>query len=193
MVLKNSSSPSIAIIISDMSIKNNVATSITHIYTSDKPLMKTIYYAVHVTSTEVELFTIRCGINQSLSVNNIFKIVVITDSIYEVKKIFDLSVHPYQTQLVAILLDLYKFLNCCEINSIEFWECPSHLKWHLHNKVGKETKMFNLTVKMIENGLKFFLFFHLFLFLFLFFFIFSIFRTLRLELEVISHNIDHET
>ena len=96
MVLKNSSSPSIAIIISDMSIKNNVATSITHIYTSDKPLIKTIYHAVHVTSTEVELFTIRCGINQSLSVNNISKIVVITDFIHAVKNIFDPFVHPYQ-------------------------------------------------------------------------------------------------
>ena len=96
MVLKNSSSPSIAIIISDMSIKNNVATSITHIYISDKLLMKTIYHAVHVTSTEVELFTIRCSINQSLSVNNISKIVVITDFIHAVKNIFDPSVHPYQ-------------------------------------------------------------------------------------------------
>ena len=28
-------------------------------------------------------------------------------------------------------------------NSIEFWECPSHLKWHPHNEVDKETKTFN--------------------------------------------------
>jgi len=106
--------------------------------------MKTIHHAVYVTSTEAELFAIRCSINQSLSDNNISKIVVITDSIHAVKKIFDPSVHPYQTQLIAILLDLHKFFNHCETNSIEFWECPSHLKWHLHNKVDKETKIFNL-------------------------------------------------
>jgi len=97
MVLENSSSSSIAIIVSDASIKNNVATSIAHIHAFNKPLVKTIHYAVHVTSTEAELFAIRCGINQSLSVNNIFKIVVITDSIHVVKKVFDPSIHPYQT------------------------------------------------------------------------------------------------
>jgi len=144
MVLENSSSSSVAIIVVDASIKNNVATFITHIYMLNKPLMKTIHHAIHVTSTEAELFAIRCGINQSLSVNNISKIVVITDSIHAVKKVFNPSVHPYQTQLVTILLDLCKFFNCCETNSIKFWKCPSHLKWCLHNEVDKETKMFNL-------------------------------------------------
>ena len=105
----------------------------------------TIHHAVHITSTEAELFAIRCGINQSLSVNILSKIVVITDSIHVVKKIFDPSVHSYQSQLVAILLDLHKFFNHYETNSIKFWECLSHLKWHLHNEVDKETKMFNLT------------------------------------------------
>ena len=107
MVLEYSSSPSITIIASDVSIKNNVATSIAHIHAFNKPLMKTIHHAIHVTSTEVELFAIRCGINQSLSVNNISKIVVVTDSIHVIKKIFDPSVYPYQTQLVTILLDLH--------------------------------------------------------------------------------------
>ena len=128
MVLKNSSSPSVTIIVSDVSIKNNVTISITHIHIFDKPLIKTIHHAVHVTSTEVELFAIRCGINQSLSVNNLSKIVVITDSIHTVKKIFDPSVHLYQSQLVAILSDLHKFFNHCETNFIKFWECLSCLK-----------------------------------------------------------------
>ena len=92
IVLENSSSSSIAIIVSDVSIKNNVTISITHIHTFDKPSMKMIHHAVYVISTEAELFTIRCGINQSLSVNNISKIVVITDSIHAVKKIFNLFV-----------------------------------------------------------------------------------------------------
>ena len=97
MILENSSSPSVAIIVSDASIKNNVAISIAYIHVFDKPLMKTIHHAIHITSTEAELFTIRYSINQSLSVNNISKIVVITNSIHTVKKIFDPSVYPYQS------------------------------------------------------------------------------------------------
>ena len=115
-----------------------------HIHIFDKPLTKTVYHAVHVTSTEAELFAIRCGINQFLYFNNISKIIVVTDSIHTVKKIFDLLVHPYQIQLAAILSDLCNFFNNHENNSIKFWECSSHLKWHLHNKVNKETKTFNL-------------------------------------------------
>jgi len=63
MVLENSSSPSVAIIVSDASIKNNIATSVAHIHAFDKPLMKMIHHTIHVTSTEAELFAIRYGIN----------------------------------------------------------------------------------------------------------------------------------
>jgi len=104
-----------------------------------------IHHVVHVTSTKAELFAIRCGINQTTNFNNISKIIVVTDSIHAARKIFVPSVHLYQVQLAAILSDLRNFFNHYENNSIEFWECPSHLKWHLHNKVDKETKTFNLT------------------------------------------------
>ena len=128
MILEYSSSSSVTIIVSYASIKNNVATSIAYIHVFNKLLMKMIHHAAYVTSTEVELFAIRCGINQSLSINNISKIIVITDSIHMVKKIFDPSVYPYQAQSAAILSDLRKFFNHHENNSIKFWECPSHLK-----------------------------------------------------------------
>ena len=142
MVLESSSSLSVAIIASDACIKNNVATSIAHIHTHDKPLIKTIHHAVNVTSMEVELFTIRCGINQVMCIDNISKIIVVTDSIYVVKRIFNPFVHSFQVQLAAILSDLCYFFNCYANNSIKFWECLSHLKWHLHYEVNKKTKMF---------------------------------------------------
>ena len=128
MVLESSLSSSVAIIATDVSIKNNVAISIVHIHTHDKPLIKTIHHAVNVTSTKAELFTIRCGINQSMCLDNISKIIVITDSIHVVKRIFDSSVHPFQVQSAAVLSNLCNFLNLYVNNSIEFWECPSHLK-----------------------------------------------------------------
>ena len=105
--------------------------------------MKTIHHAINVTSTEAELFTIKCGINQSICFNNISKIVIITDSIYVAWRIKDSSSHSFQTMSAAILLDLCDFFNRSNDNSIEFWECPSYLKWALHNKVNKETKFFN--------------------------------------------------
>ena len=128
MVLKSSSFPLVAIIASDASIKNNVATSIVHIHTYNKPLTKTIHHTVLITSTEAELFAIRCGINQAMNLNGIPKIIVVTDSIHAARKIFNPSVHLYQIQSAAILSELHNFFNCHENNTIEFWECPSHLK-----------------------------------------------------------------
>jgi len=145
MVLKSSLSPFTAIIVSDASIKNNVATSISHIHINNKPLTKTIHHAVHITSTEAELFAIRCSINQAMNFNNVSKIIVITNSIHAARKFFEPSVYSYQVQSAAILSDLCNFFKCHENNFIEFWEHPSHLKWHLHKEVDKKTKTFNLT------------------------------------------------
>ena len=128
MVLESFSFSSIAIIASDMSIKNNVATSIMHIHTYNKPLIKVIHHVVLITSTEAELFAIRYSINQAMNFNNIAKIIVITDSIHAARKIFDLSVHLYQIQSAAVLSELRKFFNHHKNNSIEFLECPSCFK-----------------------------------------------------------------
>jgi len=144
MVLESSSTLSVTIIATDASIKNNVAMSITHIHTYNKPLIKTIHHTVNIISMEAELFAIRCSINQAMCIDNISKIIVIMDSIHVVKRIFDPSVHLFQVQSAAILSDLCNFFNHHINNSIEFWECPSRLKWRLHNEVDKETKMFNL-------------------------------------------------
>jgi len=96
LVIEASSSQSIAIVASDTSIKNNIATSISHIHISNQPLIKTLHHAAFVTSTKAKLFAIRCDINQATSNNNVSKIIVITDSIYAAKRIFDLSSHLLQ-------------------------------------------------------------------------------------------------
>ena len=62
-MIKASTKPNIVIVISDASIKNNVATSITHIYSFNSLLKKTLHHTISITSTEVELFTIRYRIN----------------------------------------------------------------------------------------------------------------------------------
>ena len=95
MVIELSNSPSIALVIMDASIKNNIAISISHTYIANKPTIKTLHHVVHVTSTEAELFAIRCGINQTTNCEDISKIIIITDFIHVAKRIFDLLSYPY--------------------------------------------------------------------------------------------------
>ena len=85
---------SYALVISDADIKNNLATSIAHIHICDKLIIKIIYHAVNITSTEAKLFTIRCDINQAVNLLGISKIVIVTDLIHTAKRIFDSSIHP---------------------------------------------------------------------------------------------------
>ena len=52
-----------AIVVSNVNIKNQVAISIAYIYIHDISVIKTIHYAINITSTEAKLFIIRCGLN----------------------------------------------------------------------------------------------------------------------------------
>ena len=128
MVLCFSSIPCSAIVITDASIKNNIATSISYIHVANQPLIKTVHHTSFITSTEAELFTIRCGINQACATDNVSKIIIITDSIHAAKTIFNYSSHQYQIHSAAILRELCTFFSSNKSNSIEFWECPSKLK-----------------------------------------------------------------
>ena len=51
--------PNTLFIISDMSLKNNVVISVTHIQQGQVLITKAIYYAMNISTTKVELFTIR--------------------------------------------------------------------------------------------------------------------------------------
>ena len=145
MVLQNSLDPNIALVVTDTSIKNDIATSISHIHSANHPLIKTVHHASCVTSSEVELFAIRCGINQVCSLNNVSKIIVVTDSIHVAKKIFDTGSHPFQIHSAAILNNLQNFFIANDSNFIEFWECSSRLKWRFHHEVDKDSKSFVVT------------------------------------------------
>ena len=144
LVLSNTSLSS-AIIVTDASIKDNIATLIAHIHQANFSLTKTVHHAVFVTSSEAELFAMRCGINQACNKDNISKIVVITDSIHSAKCIFDSLVHLLQLYLAAILSKLWLFFNKGQDNSIEFWKCPSRLKCRFYKDINKDTKSFKLT------------------------------------------------
>ena len=94
--------PSAVIIVSNTSIKNNVTTSIAHVYSFNNLLRKTLYHAINITTTEAELFIIRYSISQAVQIPGILCIIIITDALHVVQKIFDLSLHLYQVQSIAI-------------------------------------------------------------------------------------------
>ncbi len=133
------------VVVLDTSIKNHVATSISHIHLYNSLVIKTIHHAVNISSTEAELFVIRCGTNQATHLSNINHIFIITDSIHATNRIFDFSLHPYQIYSVAISCKLREFFQKNNNNFIKFWDCSSKYKWFLHNTVDKETKKFDLT------------------------------------------------
>ena len=143
MVLRCSSESQMALVITDASIKNDIATSISHIHSYNCPLVKTVHHASFVTSTEAELFAIRCGINQACDITNVSKIIIVTDSIHAAKKIFDSGSHPYQIHSATILSELCTFFSSNESNTIKFWECSSKLRWGLHSDVDKDSRSFS--------------------------------------------------
>ena len=106
MIIVSSENPSYALVITNASIKNNVATSIAYVHICNRPVVKTLYHAVNVNSIKAELFVIKCSINQATNSTEILKIVVITDSIHAAKKIFDSSLHSFQTHSASILCEL---------------------------------------------------------------------------------------
>jgi len=86
IILKSSLDPKTVVIITDTSNKNNVALSIAHIHLFNNPLRKTLHHAVNVALKEAELFTIRCGINQAIQIQEVLCIIVITNAIHVAKK-----------------------------------------------------------------------------------------------------------
>jgi len=67
IVLRALSNPFSTIVVSDASIKNHVTTLISYIHFYNKPIIKTMYRAIDITTTEAELFVICCGWNKSSS------------------------------------------------------------------------------------------------------------------------------
>ena len=93
LAIEPSNSPNIALMVIDASVKKNVALSIAHIHIQNKPMVKTLYHVVNVTSFEAKFFAIRCGINQAVLSHETSRIIIVMDSIYVAKKIFNSSLH----------------------------------------------------------------------------------------------------
>jgi len=93
--------PNTLFIISDASLKNNIATSVTHIQQEQALITKAIYHATNISTTEAELFAIRRGISQAAHTNGITNIAIVTDAIPAAKRIFDTLCYPFQLHSIA--------------------------------------------------------------------------------------------
>ena len=109
--------PNTLFIISDASLKNNVATSVTHIQQGQALITKAIYHAMNISTTEAELFAIGRGISQAAHTDSITNIAVVTDTIPAAKRIFDTSCHLFQLHSI-----LYPATS--EPSSVETLEIP---------------------------------------------------------------------
>jgi len=134
------------IVISDTSIRNNIATCILYIHLHNRPIIKTIHHMVNITSTKAKLFTLRCEINQAINIPNIKHIVVVTDSLHVAKNFFDTSIHLYQIHSATISWELRDFFKKDSNNCIKFWNCSSKQKWTLHFLVDKDTRRFDFSL-----------------------------------------------
>ena len=120
LAIESSSSSSDTLVITDTSVKNNVASSITYIHVFNKSVVKTLHHTINVTSSEAKFFAIRCGINYTILLQETSKIIVVTDSIHVAKKIFNPSLHMLQKQAASILSGLRELFNCHSTNTIKF-------------------------------------------------------------------------
>lgn len=114
-----------AVVIADVSIKNNTVTAVSHTLSKYRDIIRIVYHVFNVITTEAKLFTIRSGINQACQISDVKKVHIITNSIYAAKHIFDFSVHLYQTQSITAAQDLRIFFNRSSNNSVKFWEYSS--------------------------------------------------------------------
>jgi len=120
IAISTSTDPHSIMVILDTSIRNNIATSISHIHLYNRLIIKIIHHVVNITSTETELFAIRYGINQANNISNIKYIVVITDFLYMAKNIFNLLMHLYQIYSAIISWKLRNFFKKDSNNYIDF-------------------------------------------------------------------------
>jgi len=73
------------LIIADTSFKNNIITSVSHIWREQEIIAKLVHHASNVSSTEAKIFTIRCRINHAMQLQDISHIIIITDAILAAK------------------------------------------------------------------------------------------------------------
>jgi len=134
------SSPSHTCIIADGGVKNGTITAISHIWHANTRIKRLQMHAMNASSTEAEIMAMRIGLEFALSIEDIKHITLITDSIHAAKKIFDTTIHPYQSLITPLATKIHEFFAKLADHIISIWHYPSNLKWKPHKDVDNDVK-----------------------------------------------------
>jgi len=84
-----------AAVITDGSIKkSHVATAVAHIWSYNSVVKQFQVQSINITSIEAKLMAIHTGLIPAIEMNNIYDIIVITNSITAAKRILESKVNP---------------------------------------------------------------------------------------------------
>ena len=91
-------------IISSISVKNNIATSVLYIKREHSIIVKTDYYLINILFTEAKLFTMRCDISQVSKIQDVIHIIIITNVILVAKR------NPNNTITIRVVNNRLSFI-----------------------------------------------------------------------------------
>jgi len=100
---------------------------------------------------EAKLMAICMGFMSILD-NKVQHIIVIADSLVAGQKIISSGDQPLQKSIIPIAMKIKAFLERDSCNSIQFWYCPSKLKWPKHTLVDEEAKATHTSPSFLEKN-----------------------------------------
>jgi len=81
------------------------------------------------------------GLTPVLDNNDVQHVTIVIDSLAAGQKILNFSNQPLQKSIIPMALRIRTFLEKDRCNTIQFWYCPSKLKWPRHALVDEEVKV----------------------------------------------------
>jgi len=88
---------------------------------------------------------IHLGLIPAIEEENVYNIIIITDSIATAKKIFESKTDSLQNMFIPVILAIDSFFRKDDRNKIQFWLCSSKAKWPKHKLVNDQVKADNCT------------------------------------------------
>ena len=129
------------VIIANASIKNNITSSVLHIISNCRNLSKKVHHIVNVTTTEAELFSIRCSITQAYQIFDLMptrSLLLLISFIWPNKYLTHQQFFPNPINKSGPKPQ--GFCNRDLSNTVKFWECSNKSLWPPHVTVDKETE-----------------------------------------------------
>jgi len=122
------SSNNITIIANGGVKKSHIATAVAYVWFDNSVTQRLQVNSINVTSIEAKLMAICLGLIPTIEKENIYDIVIITDSIAVARKIFKSKVDPLQNMFIPVTSAVDSFFRKDSRNKIQFWFFPNKAK-----------------------------------------------------------------